>query len=71
MAPPPPGGPQGEAGPPDEAGAGMAPPPSGYPQSGDQVMGPNMEGAVLPSIPSPAAPFENDPVLAQDMLPQG
>lgn len=71
MAPPPPGGPQGEAGPPDEAGAGMAPPPNGYPQSGDQVGGPNMEGAVLPSVPSPPAPFENEPVLAQDMLPQG
>lgn len=71
MAPPPPGGPQGEAGPPDEAGAGMAPPPSGYPQSGDKVMGPNMEGAVLPSVPSPPPPFENEQVLAQDMLPQG
>jgi len=62
--------PQGEGPPPGQEGQGMAPPPSGFPQVGETVVGPNAEGVSLPQVPQPPPPFENLPVSATELMPQ-
>lgn len=62
--------PQGEGPPPGQEGDGMAPPPTGYPQVGEEVVGPNAEGVGLPNLPQPPAPFADMPVMADQVVPQ-
>lgn len=69
-SPPPNAPPHGEGPPPGQEGDGMAPPPSGYPEAGEQVIGPNGNGVSLPALPTPSEPFENLPVTADQVIPQ-
>jgi hypothetical protein len=73
QVPPPMGGPMP---PPNAGGPGMGPmmtPPNGMPPNPqDMITGQgNPGGQQLPNMPTPPPPFQNMPVNAQDMMPQG
>lgn len=51
---------------------GINQPQEGLVKAGEQIIGPGMQGRnTIPKVPHPPKPFQHNPVLAKDVLPQG